>query len=239
MRIAICDDNHVVRESVKEILERNDELSISKNIEIEEASSGEELLEMHKASKFNIIFLDIEMSGISGIIAGHKIRSDDKDVIIIFITSHQQHAIESFTVEPFDYIMKPINEDIINKVLTRALQKHRDQHYLLSYRWEGVQYTIDISEIVYIDAYHGRIQFVTTDPKSEKECNGSLDEYERELLLYGFLRCHRNVLINMQHIASIGEKKIVTKCGKEVNISTRKKQHCLRIYNSYLTKYRV
>ena len=80
MRIAICDDNHVARERVKEILRKNEELSASKNVDIDEASSGEELLEMHNESRFNIFFLDIEMGDMSGIVAGHKIRSNDNDV---------------------------------------------------------------------------------------------------------------------------------------------------------------
>ena len=237
MRIAICDDEHTIRNCIKEILYDNTDLSIY--TDIQEAVCGEELIEKHKISPFDIIFLDIEMSGISGIETGHTIRKMDRDAIIIFITSHKQYVLESFTVEAFDFIEKPIEADKIKKTLQRAIRKYKDQHYIINYRWQGISFSLDISDIVSIEAFRGRVLFQTTSKKGEYECNGSLDDYERDLQIYGFLRTHRNALINMRYIKRIEDNVIITSCNSEVEMSARKKQSCLRAYNKYLVKYRV
>jgi len=235
MRIAICDDDRHARDSIRDITIASIELPSS--TDIQEVKSGEELIHMHKKSPFDIIFLDIKMGNKNGIETGHEIRSIDKDVIIIFITSHKQYVFESFTIEAFDFIVKPISEEKFNEVLGRALKKHRDQHHIITISWESTTSSLDISEIFLIEAYYGRIIFRTKDKLHE--CNGKLDDYERDLIPYGFLRCHRNALINMRYIKSIEECSIITSYGEEVIMSTRKKQYCLRVYNSYLTKYRV
>jgi DNA-binding LytR/AlgR family response regulator len=183
--------------------------------------------------------LDVEMNGITGIEAGQEIRQIDSNVIFIFITNHTEYVYESFTVEPFDYIVKPFNADSIGKTLSRALKKYREQHHLIDYKWQGNLYTLDINRVVSIEAFRGRIFFHTLNEKDEYECNGNLDNYEHNLQAYGFLRSHRNVLVNMRHIKSIEDRKIKTNCGKTVQMSVRKKQSCLRAYSSYLTKYRV
>jgi len=235
MRIAICDDEHLARENIKDILGASEELPA--DTIIQEATNGGELYKKHKDNPFDIIFLDIEMGAVSGVETAQFIRSIDKDAIIIFITSHRQFVFESFTVEAFDYIVKPISVEKIKEVLGRALRKHRDLHHIIKISWEGTTYALDTNEIVLIEAYFGRIIFRTKD--EVHECNGRLDKYQSDLLHYGFLRCHRNTLINMRYIRSIEERTIITSYGETVEISTRKKQSCLRAYNSYLTKYRV
>ena len=111
----------------------------------------------------------------------------------------------------------------INEVLQRALAKYMNQHRILSVKWQGTTYNIDISEVAYIEAYYRRIIFRTIDTNVNHECNGSLDEYERDLYLHDFLRCHRNILVNMKHIRRIENTYILTKCNRKVKMSDRKR----------------
>ncbi|MCL2820423.1 MAG: LytTR family DNA-binding domain-containing protein [Oscillospiraceae bacterium] len=235
MRIALCDDNEQLRKELSTLLAKIEDWFIL--YDLEESESGEALIIKHIKNPYNIIFLDIEMDGMSGIETGHAIRKTDKDVIIIFLTSHTQYVFESFTIEAFDYIVKPITAERVRETLGRALRKYKDQHHIISFRWQGTTHSFDISDIVYIEAYHGRVLFRSKD--DVQECNGKLEEYERDLRSHGFLRCHRNAIINMRYIKSIEDKAIITTCNRKVEMSARKKQSCLRAYNSYLVKYRV
>jgi len=93
MRIAICDDNVIHRDSLKSILTACS--SLPEDTEIFEFSDGESLLDEHKREKHDVLFLDIEMEGMSGLETGHEIRSIDRNVIIIYLTSHEQYVFKS------------------------------------------------------------------------------------------------------------------------------------------------
>ena len=235
VRIAICDDENSLREGLRAALDASELLP--GNSEVVELSNGVDLLACHKARPFDIIFLDIEMEGISGIEAGHEIRSIDTNVIIIFITSHHQYVYSSFKIEAFDFIVKPFDRERVNDALSRALKKHNEQHHIIDFKWQGCVHALDISEIIYIEAYHRLIIFVTKGDK--QECIGKLDEYECDLSSYGFMRCHQNALINMRYVKSIEDTSITTTYGHTVKMSARRKQSCLRMFNTYLMKYRV
>jgi len=235
MRVAICDDEVVLRLRLRKAIDKND--TLPRDAEIAEFADGASLICSHSQNPFDIIFLDIQMNGISGIEAGMKIRSFDSAVIIIFVTSFQQYVFRSLSVEIFDYIVKPIDDEAINTVLNRALEKYRAQHHKIHFKWQDASYALDVSSIVYLEAYCRLVMFITKD--DEYECIGKLDEYECRLSPYGFLRCHRNALVNMKYIKSIESSRITTIYGHNVAMSVRKKQGCLRAFNTFFAKYRV
>jgi len=235
LRIAICDDEYTLREDLREILNATGLLPPHAVTEV--FPDGVALLARHKQNHFDIIFLDIEMDGINGITTGRKIRSIDKDVIIIYVTSHNQYVYESFEVEAFSFIEKPVTDYDAKKVLDRALRKYREQHFVIHLKWQGDTHALDISEIIYLTGELNQITFYTKD--SFQKCNGKLSDFEDSLAPYGFLRCHRNAMINMRNIKSIECSEIITHCKKKVPMSKRKRPICLRAYNSYTIKYRI
>jgi len=235
VRLAICDDETVIRTGLIDIIQKT--CLLTADSEIVEFSGGTALIDSHLMNPFDIIFLDIEMKDKTGLETGHEIREKDKNVIIIFITSHQQYVYQSFMVEPFDYIVKPADEAVISNVLQRALTKHRERHHLITFRWEGVTQTCDVSDLVSIEGYKRRVVFKTKD--NQLECNGSLNDYEQRLTPYGFIRCHRETLINLNYVKSIEQSRIITVFNDIVEMSARRKQHCKKAFDKFLIKYKV
>ena len=235
LRIAICDDERTFRTDLHRSIDRSGILP--NGTEIKEFSNGADLLADHIRDSFNVIFLDIQMDGISGLEVGQSIRANDRDVIIILFTSFQQYVFQSFRIEPFDYIIKPADSETVIDVLRRALKKHIEQHFIVNFKWKDTSYALDVSEIIYIEGYYRLIMFITKDGKFE--CAGRLNEYENLLSPYGFLRCHQNVLINMRYIKSIENSCISTIFNFNVDMSSRKRHDCLKAFNAYLAKYKV
>jgi len=235
MRIAICDDEQTIRTRLHTAIDTSGILPC--DAIISEFSDGTSLKDSHAKDQFNIIFLDIQMDGISGLEAGHEIRKEDKKVIIIFITSLQQYVFQSFKIEAFDYIVKPIDNDIVKTVLNRAISKYKEQHYLIHFKWLDNAYALDVSDIVYLEGYNRRITFVTKE--REYYSIGKLKEYESTLLLYGFFRCHQGFIVNMNYIKSIEKKSITTVFGHTIEMSIRKKQDCLRVFSEFFSKHRM
>jgi DNA-binding LytR/AlgR family response regulator len=235
MRVAICDDEFIHRETLKSILDECK--SKPEDAEVFEYSDGKSLVDEHKRTPHDILFLDIEMEGMTGLETGHDIRSIDRNVIIIYVTSHGKYVFKSFRIEPFDYILKPIEIKKIEDVLRRAVAKYREQHHSLVIAFKEQTYTLKVCDIVYLESNLRHIKFYTDN--NTFMCLGKLDEYERNLTPYGFLRCHQSFLLNMGFIRSINRDTITTTNSLEINMSTRKKQECLNAFNEYITKYKV
>lgn len=235
MRIAICDDVQPHREALKAAIAAS---NLVNNCIVAEFSNGADLLNAHIENPFSFIFLDIEMNGMDGFEVGHAIRKTNKEVLIIFVTNHNELAIDSFKVEAFDYIVKPVTRDNIQAVLRRALQKYTDIHQMIVCKQNNSMQTLCVKDVYYIEGYRRRIIF-RTETKIIHECNGNLDVFEEQLSIYGFLRCHRNVIVNMQHIKSINATDIDLTNNTSVEMSERKKSACLKAFGSYLAEYRV
>jgi len=235
MRIAICDDETVCRNELIETINASDVLQ--ENVNLIECINGAELLENHKKEPFDIVFLDIEMDGMSGLEAGQRLRSVDRNVIIIFLTNHQQYVFKSFRIEPFDYIVKPARNGKLLKVLNRAIKKYKEQHYIIDFKWQENSYALRTCDVVYLESDLRHVTFVTGD--NRYKCVGKLDEYEKRLTPYGFLRCHKSFLVNMSYIKSIEKNEIITALGYNIDMSARRKQDCLNTFNEYILKYKV
>lgn len=120
-KLLIADDEALEREALKYIISR----SIDSIQYIEEAANGREAIIKADSLKPDIIILDINMPGIDGIEAAWKIRSRNKDVIIIFLTAFHEfdYAHEAIKIGVQDYIIKPSPEMKVIDVLNKSIKK--------------------------------------------------------------------------------------------------------------------
>ena len=106
LRIAIVEDEKKAQDTLRGYLERfGKENDITFLIDV--YGTPVMLLDQYKA-EYNIIFLDIQMPDINGMDAARRIRAIDSSVVLIFVTSLTQYAIEGYEVEALDYIVKPV-----------------------------------------------------------------------------------------------------------------------------------
>lgn len=76
---------------------------------------------MKQNNRYDIIFLDIEMKKVNGIETAKEIRCIDKNVIIIYVSGFEAYAIDTFEVNPFRFIVKPVQKKEFEKVFTSAV----------------------------------------------------------------------------------------------------------------------
>ena len=120
LNIAICDDDIQIAGQMEMMIQ-----NIAKrnyvDTDIEVFWNGKSLADtVASGDSFDIIFLDIEMDKEDGISAAKRIRIYDKNVLIIYVTSHENHMKESFTVRPFRFLVKPVNENQILRMPTKT-----------------------------------------------------------------------------------------------------------------------
>ena len=128
MRIAIVDDNHTDRIFLREGLER---ILLKRNIENSEIhifNSAEDILEYLKNEQetfFDLIFMDIYMEKLTGVDAAREIRKKDKKVKIVFITTSNEFASESYEVRAEDYLIKPYDKTRLENVMDRIFSEKK------------------------------------------------------------------------------------------------------------------
>ncbi len=230
MNIAICDDSREYLEKIERLLKPYEKAN---SLKITSFTSGEELLASIKNKRaYDIIFLDIEMSQISGIEVARHIRETESNSIIIFITSHISYVSDTFRLSAFQFLLKPIDENEFRLDFERALQEYKSRHKQYIVRWRDVYCVLEYGEIFYIEAYNRHL-FIHTETEGY-ECVGKLTEDCEKLKPYNFVRCHQGYLVNMNKIKRINKAFIKLKNDEEIPVSRGCRAGVMEAFNLYL-----
>lgn len=228
IRIAIVDDEKVIREQIKNLIEKKQTESI-----IDSYSSGEELLVVKHC--YDIVFLDIQMDGMNGIETARALRQKTEDVILIFITGVKEYVFDAFDVAAFHYLIKPIEEIKFHTVYDRAVlevekKKHKiKRHLFVKTRTRNT--TLEQSDILYIESRAKKVEIHTrTDMIEVYAAIGELEKQLRE----NFYRCHRGYLVNMAFVAEYSNDSITLNNGEIVILAKEKYGDFVKNYMRYL-----
>ncbi len=224
LKIAICDDEDKYMQYIKNHINR--ELS-QKNYECScyLFSNGDDLINLCSMEKIDVIFLDIEMPNISGDIVANKIRSINSDVLIIFVTSHDEMVFSMLKYTPFRFIRKDKFEDEISEAINAVINEILKNDRTIFLQTENGFVNVKLSEIMYFDAY-GHDVFCYTINNPYKLYMTSLDKIEKEMPINNFIRVHRSYLVNFQHIYSIYKENIILKNSDfKVPLSKHRKEN--------------
>lgn len=122
LRVVLVDDEPLGRERIRALLGRETGVSV-----IGEAASGEEGLELIQRLKPDLVFLDVQMPGLTGF--GVIERLDPHALpAVIFVTAHDQFALKAFEVHAVDYLLKPFDRDRFQLALKRATDRLKSKH---------------------------------------------------------------------------------------------------------------
>lgn len=219
IKVAFCDDDRSVLDSLHELLV----LYRAKNNKVIDDyifhSPLDLMTEIESGSRFDIIFLDILMPGENGIDVAAEIRSYDKNIKIIFLTSSTEFAVQSYTVNAFYYQLKPVCLEnffhLMDNVLSQC--KKEQANSLILHCKTGIT-RIRPTQLEYCEVIH-RTLFLHLISGKVLECTGTLNELVRQLAPYGcFLRSHRSYLVNLEHIQNLSYRAITMSCLAEIPI---------------------
>ena len=233
LHIAICDDEKAVVAKHKEMTERAMKECGSIG-EVELYTDSYNLLcdITQERFFFDLILLDIEMPGNTGMEIAEKIRPFLPNVKIIFITSHVEYAIDAFELSIFRYVPKQDME-------RRLFQALRDALGLIGLE-AGAYYTIrtnsrlekiPFKSILYIEREGKNASIVTQSGVSR--VRGSLGQVYEELGAEEFIYIDRGCIVNMIHIMQIREGMAVLKTGVSRPISRSHLQEVKERVNRY------
>ena len=239
LNIAICDDDIDEIKLISSLIDRY-QIQYNNNIFIDTYTSPDSLLANYThAGKYNILFLDVEMPGMNGLELADRIRRlPDKQVKIVFVSNYPEYMQDSFNVQAFHYIKKPLTFERFSDLLERIISEYEDNNSSkFVFKHEDHSELINMSDILYIETIKGRrdyIKIVTID--GEYEGKGSLSEYEESLASESFIAPHRSILVNLNHVKLIYKNELVLDDDSHVPLSRRREKEIRELFSrQYLT----
>lgn len=238
MKIAIVDDSIKDREYLQKEIQEIFFRRTKNHIEITTFKSGEELLEYFydnkegNASLFDIVFLDIYMEDITGVDTARAIRKIDEDVKLIFITTSNEFASESYEVRAEDYLIKPFDDRRMNKIIDRFFRKNKEVKILEFPNGRKVS----VNSIVYTSfSGHYVTVFMKDGEKVQIRCTQK--NFEKIIGPYPqLISSFKGVIVNLEQVDGIEEDRFRMKDGEFVPISRRKYGEVKKQYTDFLMK---
>ncbi len=190
-------------------------------------TNGLDSLEAMKSLAIDLVFLDIEMPGLSGM---ELVKDLNKGAQVIFVTSHEQFAVEAFSHQVTDYLIKPIDEDRFSQAVFRAIEMH-NQRSLASEQQEifikvnNKFQKIACKDILSVDADGDYVHIRTTD--KVHLVSSSLNAMESMLGEQCFFRAHRKNIVRIGAIENVSSKEATLSDGSKIPISRTKKSELL------------
>ena len=161
LNIAICDDDIQTTGRMDMLLQEIAKQNFI-DIEIEVFWNGKSLADaVAQGTYFDMIYLDIEMDKEDGISAAKRIREYDKNTLIIYVTSHENHMQESFEVRPFRFLVKPVSEKQIESCFKSAYEEVYCEDSYFRYSYQRVNHKIPMREILYFESNKRKVFIVT------------------------------------------------------------------------------
>lgn len=199
LKIAICDDDFADRKRLISLIKE-------KNIycECTTYESGEMLLwDFENGTRFDIIFLDIFMGDMTGVEVAKRIRVTDSNTLLVFVSSSNDFYRESYDLYAFNYLIKPLVQDKLNEVLSRALEHlNKDIEQVVRISFMGSLHTIRCSQILYLSSEQHSVNFCLKNGEILKSY-GKLDDFISQLPAESFMRCHQSYIVNLSHVTAI------------------------------------
>ena len=193
MKILVVDDEQLARARVIRML------TILGYKDILEATNADEAIEIVRENELDLVLLDINMPGVSGIELGHELKYLKNNIAIIFQTAYEEHALEAFEIGALGYLVKPFSIDQLSTTLSRVVkQKESDSSYKLMSKNGEHYYLLKPEDIFYVKADLTEVMLRTSSGFSYS--SQKISDLENKLKNYGFIRIHRSYLINPDKI---------------------------------------
>lgn len=219
MKIAICEDNTRQQNILTAALDAY-RTPAGEHVQYDVYPNGLELLASKNAHLYDVLLLDILMPGFTGIETAKGIRESNEKIPIIFLTTSQEFAVESYRVHAFDYLMKPVDQKALFATLDKAYaMTETTLEKSIMLQTSKAIYVLSLSQIEFVEVSNRTLSFHLIDG-TIKSISGRLSDYENTLLNYPeFLKIHRSYIINMDLMKALKQKSFITLTGNEVPIS--------------------
>jgi len=212
-RVLVVDDEQHARDDLAYLLESSGAID-----EIETAASATEALVSLQKAPADVVFLDIRMPGLDGIQLAKTLGQFTNPPAVVFVSAHEEHAVEAFAIDATDYLLKPVSAERLSATLqrlegrvggkaggtdapTQSVRNEDDDLPFVAVEVAGKTRLIDRGEIRYVESEGDYVRLHTY--KDGYLVRRSLSSLAERWGSEGFIRVHRSFLVNLRHVVEI------------------------------------
>lgn len=217
MKIAICDDERIFTDIFREKLEMTAE-KCGIECTVSAFLNGAEMISM--LNRFDAVFLDVDMPGLSGEETAEYIIGSEKTLPIIFVTNHDDFVFSSFRYRPFGFLRKRYIDSELEDIIKRLDKYLTEIERCYTFNSHNKLISVRLNDINYIEVY-GHETLVHT-ANAVLTTSKALSAIEKELSKYGFIRTHKSYIVNTRYIFSVERNSIILSNGENLPVSRTK-----------------
>jgi len=238
-KVAICDDEEKDILTIRDFL-RSYEMEYDVDFEINTFLNGTSLLNQYQQpGTYHILFLDVEMPQMNGLELATQIRNlGNKNVAIVFVSNYPEYMQDSFNVQAYQYLPKPLNYEVFKKLMKRIQKDYEESHITkLLVSEDGKEeliYADDILVIKTLDGKRKQLEFILT--KKTIEAKGAITEWEDSLSELFFISPCRGYLVNLNHVHYLEEEFLIMDNEMKIPLSRRKEKEIRNLFTKRLLR---
>lgn len=208
IKVSIIEDEPEIRKLLCRIIERQDGFQV-----VSQSGSFSEAITDFNAYRPDVVFVDIDLNGESGLECAKVMTQVNPKLKVIFATAHSEYMANAFEIYAFDYLVKPFDVERINRTLKRikehileydnaetVIQSEKHSDKLMIKGKEQITF-VDKEDIIFIERKENMTLIVTKDEIYKTSV--SLSSLEDKLNPEEFMRCHKSYIISLHRITKI------------------------------------
>ena len=228
MRIAICDDEQNYRNLITKYIRFYFQEHLL-DLKYDEFSSGEELLLSNK--KFDIVFLDIFMDQLTGVDVARQIRKTDASVKIIFCTTSNEFASESYCVDASFYLVKPFSQNMVHTMVQKLIKVDSRLSLFITLPNDRKLY---LRDIIYGEYINHKI-FIHTKSRNDISFRMSFGNFLELISPFSFLiSCCKGIIVNLYEVINKENNCFILSDNSTIPISRRKIKEINNVYADFI-----
>ena len=226
IRAMIVDDEAPARSELNFMLLETGQVEV-----VAEASNVREAIEQLKDCGCDVMFLDINMPGATGLQLAEALMKISRPPAVVFVTAYGEHAVKAFEVNAIDYLVKPVENERLYQALAKVKQhismvNKNSPAERIPVEKGGKKLLISTDKILYIMAKDDYSYLHTASDRYLSTV--SLAQLESKLELHGFFRVHRGYLVNLACVEEVtpvnGGTLLLTLTGTDVQIPVSRRR---------------
>lgn len=213
LKIVLVDDEIVQHNLIKKMIENLSEVSEFLTYQ----SPKTFLFDWEELKDVDAVFLDVEMPEMNGLDLAKQLRQKDRDIPIVFMTAYSQFALESYEVNAFDYLLKPIDQEKVENLLKRLKSIKPTLEPTLFVELDGLHKLIQ-NQIYALEAQGHQTKIILENESLlVRESFSSL----KNRLCSDFVMSHRSYLINLNHVKQVQSDTVILENNERIPLSRR------------------
>ena len=230
LSIALVEDTAFDRKVLRGCLEEYSRES-GQALEIREYTDGSELLEAYPED-LDLIFMDIMMGDMDGLTTARMLRRRDEKVLLVFVTSMVQYAVQGYSVDAMDFLVKPVTYLSLKLCMDRACKRLQQEDPLrLTFSNREGTHSIPAAEITYIESLDHKVIVHTRE--ASLPVDSSLAAAEKLVAALPFFRCHVSYLVNLRYVDRVSGYDVWVN-GERLSISRYRRREFLEAWAAWL-----